>query len=302
MGDRACAWSERTDISARSVLVTILGDTVAPLGGTVWLTDLIALAAPFGFNDRLVRTSMFRLVGERWVVNERVGRRSRYSLTPFGREEFAEADARIYRSHTPAWDGLWTLVFLDAGADPDSELVRHLRWRGFAELTRNVYAAPNGDVAGTGQLVDRLRHDPRPLVAAARFDELGPLANGGPFRETSGLAAAEASYRDLVDRYRWTTSAALDRLSGKDAFLLRTMLVHDLRRARLRDPDLPSDLLPAQWIGDEARDLAGSAYRAVTSASWRFVESVTGLTVDPTDPQLARRFVGTARPVAASAS
>ena len=72
---------EQPDISARSVLVTVLGDSVLPVTKTVWLSSLFELARPFGFSERLVRTSMFRLAAEGWVSNERVGRRSRYSLT-----------------------------------------------------------------------------------------------------------------------------------------------------------------------------------------------------------------------------
>ncbi|MYL04319.1 MAG: hypothetical protein F4011_09090 [Acidimicrobiaceae bacterium] len=72
---------KQTDISARSLLVTVLGDSVLPVTETLWLSGLFELAAPFGFSERLVRTSMFRLVSEGWVSNERVGRRSRYSLT-----------------------------------------------------------------------------------------------------------------------------------------------------------------------------------------------------------------------------
>ncbi|MCE2516108.1 MAG: hypothetical protein J4F37_14075 [Acidobacteria bacterium] len=67
------------DISARSVLVTVLGDSVLPVTKTLWLSSLFQLAKPFGFSERLVRTSMFRLVAEGWMTNERIGRRSRAS-------------------------------------------------------------------------------------------------------------------------------------------------------------------------------------------------------------------------------
>ena len=68
------------------------------------------------------------------------------------------------------------------------------------------------------------------------------------------------------------------------------MLVHDLRRARLRDPELPADLLPDGWIGVEAVEVAGALYLALADASWRWIESVTGLAVDRADPTVARRF------------
>lgn len=283
------AWNERRDISARSVLVTILGDTVAPLGGSIWLADLITLAEAFGFSDRLVRTSMFRLVAEGWVMNERVGRRSRYSLTEFGLAEIADAASRIYRRSAQPWDGQWTLAFLASA--PDEDLERHLRWRGFVRIAGDVLAMPNADAESARQLFERLGLDPQPMVAVAEFDSSGPVTDARTFRAASGLARAEATYRDFVDRYEWTTSLTADDLDPRDAFLLRTMIVHDLRRARLSDPELPADLLPVNWIGNQSMALAGSAYRVVDDASWCWAESVTGLIADRSDPQLARRFV-----------
>src|SRR2546430_14746033 len=46
---------------AKSLVVTVWGDSLAPHGGAVWLAGLIRLLAPFGINERLVRTSVHRL-------------------------------------------------------------------------------------------------------------------------------------------------------------------------------------------------------------------------------------------------
>src|ERR1700730_10864216 len=59
-----------------SLLVTIFGDAIAPRGGAVTLASLIDLAAPFGLNERLVRTSMARLAADGWLQNRRRGRLS----------------------------------------------------------------------------------------------------------------------------------------------------------------------------------------------------------------------------------
>jgi phenylacetic acid degradation operon negative regulatory protein len=175
------------------------------------------------------------------------------------------------------------------GGEQDQEFVRRLRWRGFAELSRGVYAAPNSDVTGIRQLSDELGITP-PLVASARFQDITPLANMTPFQATSGLAEAGAAYAEFIDNYRWTTDLDASQLSDRDAFVLRTMIVHDLRRARLRDPELPRELLPPGWSGDGARQLASTVYRATEDGTWRFAESVTGLTVDRTQDLLTRRF------------
>ncbi|MEL6985323.1 MAG: PaaX family transcriptional regulator C-terminal domain-containing protein [Actinomycetota bacterium] len=295
---QAVAWGRASDISARSALVTILGDTVAPLGGTIWLADVIALAEPFGFSERLVRTSMFRLVAEGWVTSERLGRRSRYSLTDYGQEETRAAEQRIYRPEARPWDGSWTLVFAGDGRPEADELTRHLRWRGFARMADGVHAHPNDEVAETRKLLERLGIEPAPPVAAARFDGDGeaPLPGSG-FRAESGLAEAEAAYRRFLDRYgieglaQATPSDTPDAAerSPVDAFALRTMLVHDLRRARLRDPDLPTALLPVDWVGHQAVERAATLYRSITGAAWDWVTGITGLTVAD-ESTVAARF------------
>ena len=52
-----------------------------------------------------------------------------------------------------------------------------------------------------------------------------------------------------------------------DAFALRTMLIHDLRKIRLRSPDMPRQLLPPDWVGNEAYGLAADLYRRLEAAA-----------------------------------
>ena len=286
-------WGGLADISARSVLVTILGDSVAPLGGVIWLADLFTLTQPFGFNQRLVRTSMYRLVNENWVVNERVGRRSRYRLTPYAALETADADRRIYQRHPRPWNEVWSLVFTDtllSGDDNERTLARHLRWHGFVEITRGVWATPESDLAEANEIMDRLDLDIRPPIAQARFDRLDGLVRAGLFRSSFALAETEKVYQAFIDRYRRIAKSDLDAVTPMEAFALRTMVVHDLRRARLADPDLPAALLPEEWIGGEAFDLAAGIYRTIDDPAWSAVESATDLVVDDADARLDLRF------------
>ncbi|MFV0258081.1 MAG: PaaX family transcriptional regulator C-terminal domain-containing protein [Acidimicrobiales bacterium] len=284
-------WGARTTISARSVLVTVLGDVIAPTGGSVWLADLFPLVEPFGFNHRLVRTSMYRLAAEHWVDNERIGRRSRYALTGFGRDEFAAADARIYHHRPAVWDGSWTVVIPAA----DGDLRRHLGWRGFGELAEGIMARPGSARDDLAPLFTRLGLPAPPPVAVARFDDVNGLIAADGYRDTSGLADTETAYREFLDRHRWSDPEALATLDPEAAFLVRTMVVHDFRRARLRDPDLPPELLPAGWVGERARRQAATVYRAVAAASWRWIGSVTDLHPDPDHPHLAGRFAAGGR-------
>ena len=54
----------RPTLRAGSLITTVFGDSIAPRGGTVWLGSLIRAMAEFGVNERLVRTSVFRLARE----------------------------------------------------------------------------------------------------------------------------------------------------------------------------------------------------------------------------------------------
>ena len=93
---------------AKSLVVTAWGDSIAPHGGAVWLAGLIRLLAPFGINERLVRTSVYRLAQDGWLSARQDGRRSLYRLTRQGQRRFEHAYRRIYAPSTTApWDGGW---------------------------------------------------------------------------------------------------------------------------------------------------------------------------------------------------
>src|SRR3954470_2816986 len=105
----ASAWVERFLASdpprSKSLVMTIFGDTIAPHGGAIWLGSLIELLSPFGINDRLLRTSVFRLAQEGWLVATRDGRRSSYAILPQALPRFERANRRIYAPLMAHWDG-----------------------------------------------------------------------------------------------------------------------------------------------------------------------------------------------------
>jgi phenylacetic acid degradation operon negative regulatory protein len=274
----ARAFGERPGISARSVLVTIFGDSVVPLGGEIWLTDLIGLCEPFGFNERLVRTSLFRLAADDWFDTERVGRRSRYRLSAAATDAFAAAERRIYHRPRDDWDGTWTLALLDGVAKPARDRVeRDLRALGYVTLGGGVLATPRPDDGARIGAAARHAGAGGPVpVAAARFADLDQLVASGWPVDGFGLEAVGDRYRAVLDRYRVFAEETL--APGDDeAFVLRTMVVHDLRRARLGDPDLPAALLPADWPLDAALDLCGSLYRRLSPGTWRWLRARPGL-------------------------
>ena len=295
MSDIAAAIRQRCsepDISARSVLVTVLGDSVLPVTKTLWLSSLFELAASFGFSERLVRTSMFRLVAEGWVSNERIGRRSRYSLTLLAVRESEDADRRIYSRQSDTWDGSWTFAVVDTPLMPPEErdrIARHLRWHGFVALGRGLMASPSVTVPSLRELLHLVQPSTAVLIGISEIDELDGLVEEGFFAEVFRTADTEAAYRRFLARYEPWSRHEVEAAAPLDAYALRTMLVHELRRIRLRTPDMPAELLPPDWIGNRAYDLAADLYRRLSPGAARALSEILEIDYPATMPH---RFEG----------
>lgn len=269
-------WRAAPHISARSVLVTILGDTVLPATRKVWLSQLLRLAEPFGFNARLVRISMFRLAEEGWVRSERHGRRSLYLLTPLAEREFADAADRIYRDRRPPLDGEWTFMLFDGTQLSPTErkrLTRHLGWHGFVTFRPGVLASPICSADETRRILDEAFPEILPAVARAEFPDIAKLARNGFFSAAFAFDGSRHAYGGFVESYEGVRGMS-ETLSPVDAYCIRTMLIHDLRRITLRTPAVPRELLPTPWPGDDAYALAGALYQSLCTASAPHLEQV----------------------------
>ena len=265
---RVRTWRAAPHISARSVLVTILGDAVLPVTRKVWLSQLFQLAEPYGFDTRLVRVSMFRLAEEGWVAGERHGRRSLYLLTPLAEREFADAADRIYRDARPPLDGDWTFVLFDgARLSPGerSRLARHLGWHGFVAFRSGVLASPICSAGETRRILDESFPEILAAVARAEFPDIADLARNGFFSAAFAFDEGEQAYRGFVEAYAVFRGEA-EALSPVEAYCVRTMLIHDLRRITLRTPSVPRELLPDPWPGNDAYALSADLYPALCTA------------------------------------
>lgn len=267
--DMIASWSAKPDTSARSVLVTIFGDTVLPVSQDIWMSQLFQLTESFGFTDRLVRTSMFRLAGEGWLTNERVGRQSRYTLTDLAVAESTRANHRIYEVTAADWSGAWTLVLLDhsgLATDEQATVSEHLTWHGFVRLGRGLLGSPTVSAHDVEELCSLLEPTAHVPVASARFEDLEQLVDEGFFSTGFNTPAMASVYEDFVRDYEpLVDDAGVD--EPMVAFTLRTMLVHDIRRIRLRYPDVPAQLLPPDWVGDRADEIASLLYPRLSESA-----------------------------------
>jgi phenylacetic acid degradation operon negative regulatory protein len=257
---------EQRPVRANSLIITVYGDFIAPHGGTIWLGSLARLVEPLGLNERMVRTSVYRLSQEQWLASEQIGRKSYYSLTASGRRRFEQAYRRIYAEHGEGWNGEWVLVAIPsalAGAARDG-LRKELDWAGYGAIAPGVLAHPLTDTESLLEILEQT--GTRDQVVAMRATSIGALSPR-PLQELVhdcwNLEALSARYLEFIEVFRPVLRAmrATQNPDPGQCFLVQTLLMHDFRRVLLHDPQLPAPLLPGGWSGGVAWQLCRDLYR-----------------------------------------
>ena len=281
--------------SARNLIVTVFGDLVLPNEdaiGKMSVQTLARLLAPFGVNDRLVRTSLSRVVGDGLLEARSQGRRSSYSVADGARSTFARAERRIYGGAEGEWDGEWTIVVIDgtmSTPDDRAELRRRLGWAGFGSVAPNVMASPLVDAPTAADIVGRSGGGGSRgggggggggggvLIARSRvLDDAGLIGADHLVRRSIDLDVAESAHRDLLDRFDAFDDATLASLDDARCFKLRLLLVAAFRRVALAEPSVPRSLLPAGWVGLRSRRVAARIYASIAQPSDRWAGEVVG--------------------------
>jgi phenylacetic acid degradation operon negative regulatory protein len=282
---------QRTPIRAGSLIVTVFGDAIAPRGGVLSLSSLHEIMRAFRISDTLVRTALSRLVSDGWFERWKIGRNSYYRLTARGREAFAQATQRIYADPPREWQGAFDLVLIENAQDR-SALRAGLAEAGYGALGPDLLISAAAPKREEGSFL-RLSATPADLPTARRLVE-----RAWPLEEIA------SRYKRFIGAYSGTLQALEGgaAFTDLDALLIRILLIHDYRRAVLRDPLLPPQLLPKPWAGTAARELCGKIYKTLLPAAERWIDTHaqndTGA-LPEAEPAFGRRFAA-AGPVAES--
>jgi phenylacetic acid degradation operon negative regulatory protein len=240
--------------SARSLLLTVLGEFVLPRDEPVWTQVLIDVLGSLDVEHKSARQALARTAAEGLLVSDRAGRRVRWSLTEQGRRLLSDGAARIYGFGGAArpWDGRW-LVLLVSVPEARRQLRHRLRtrlaWAGLGSPAPGVWLTPD---PGKQDEVADVVADLELTGVASSF--VGPFGAIGAEREVVAqawdLAEVEAAYEQFLDTFS-------DAAPGSPADVLahQIHLVHAWRRFPFLDPKLPGELLPAGWAGARAAEL-----------------------------------------------
>lgn len=249
-----------------SMIITIFGDAVVPRGGVVGLGALQKIMDELRIEPNAVRTALSRLAKDEWLVRMKEGRTSSYRLAPAGEASFATATKRIYTTAPKVWNGeLILAIAREADATARNIMAEKMRALGFGTPQSGLFIKPDD---GSAQ-----PDDPALTFFRAPFEKSSNATD--LVRAAWSIDDLAAQYSDIVAAYAPVLDAFdSNHIQPLEALILRTLLIHDWRRAILRDPDLPAALLPPDWPGTKARTTVARLYQKLLTASEQGLDSL----------------------------
>ncbi len=270
------------EISCKSFVVTFFGDLVSQHGGWIWMGSLIAALEPLGFSERLIRTSVFRLVQDDWLKVEKAGRKSFYAFTDSALRHYTKAARRIYANKTYSSDSRWLIVIPTAVPEPKQQSFRRqLRWLGFSPLASGAFAHPSIESESLNETLKELSLTDSVIVFSCETaDQNSSQVLKNFVNKAWDLEALANGYKEFVEAYKpfrefieFADKKTDMPLNDQEALHLRLLLIHEYRRILLKDHELPEAMLPANWPGYEACILVGKIYQYFSHFSLRYIEN-----------------------------
>ena len=193
--------------SARSLLLTVLGEFAYPDDEAVWTTVLIRVLGGLGVESHAVRQAINRSAAAGWIDSERSGRAVRWRLAAPGREVVDDGLKRAaeYLARPAPWDGRWLVLLVSLPQQARTERKRlygGLTWLRMGNPVPGVWLTPHVEaVAELRSLITRFRLADTAISFTGRMEAVG-LADAEIVRRAWNLSELAERYRALLAAYR----------------------------------------------------------------------------------------------------
>ena len=257
-------------------MLDLLGDFSRTGGRELRLKTLVDLGEHLGISGPTMRVTISRFRERGWFEVRREGRESIYRLSSVCILALHEGGQRIHRPAPEQWTGDWSMVIYtvpESDRQTRDELRKQLVWLGFGPLAPATWIRPQRQLDDISSATARLVSARLTLLTTRTTGLAADRALAARCWDLESLGADyEVFVRELHGRMPAYRQAAQD---GKEAFVARIELVHAYRRFARRDPQLPVDLQPAGWQGDEARRLFEEAHALLSTESTAYYEMMS---------------------------
>jgi phenylacetic acid degradation operon negative regulatory protein len=259
------------------LLLTLLGDYWWKCQEQLPSAALVALLTDFGISNTAARAALNRLVRHDLLVTSKHGRQTFYGLSERASQVLDDGVRRIFTfgQHSHPWDGHWSVV---AFSIPEEKrrlryvLRDQLRWLGFAPLYDGLWISPRASLHDTSARLAKLSIHTATLFRARVLE--GTPEAGLP-QQAWDLNSLRTQYQQFIYMVQpLSVRIQSSSLSSDDALQARTRIMDAWRRFPTLDPDLPTQLLPANWPRAQARQLFIETYDALGPLALRRVQQI----------------------------
>jgi len=278
--DRASVRLPRQQASstAQNLAVTLIADYTLPTRAWLPSASIVALLEEAGIGNSAARTAISRLFRSQILESSRDGRYSSYRLTTAAAANLTTGGAWIARFATRAepWDGYWTLVSFSFPQDERGRrraLRGQLRWLGFAPLYDALWISPD---APNRIVEERLTSTTLGTMTMfrARQVELATPANRNPI-DAWDVAAIARRYNTFIRHWKPVLPRIrAGHVSGAAAVQARTEIMDAYRQFPIVDPELPIELMPANWPRAKAREVFVAVYDGLAAQAQEHVRTL----------------------------
>ncbi len=246
--ERKGGHADLTAGSARSLLLTILGELVWPTSEPAWTSSLLYVMNGLGIEEKTARQAIVRGADSGWIEPERSGREVAWSMSSQLAEVFETGSRRVESLSDPFldWDGNWLILLVTiplALRTSRKKLYGGLEWAGFGNPTAGVWLTPHSERrAQVNELVGSLGLTEATMSFLGHTDSIG-LSEEQIVRSGWDLDALARRYEEVQRRFADPRPAP-----GDDTLFTHIRVLAELQRLPFSDPQLPEALLPG-WVG-----------------------------------------------------
>ncbi len=272
-------FSAQRPIRVGSFIMTLYGDAFLHRNHGIWTGNIIDLCKPLKISESLVRTTISRLVAKNRLIGIKNGRKSYYHLTNHIMDEFKIVAKSLYCKR-PQPTGIWTFI-INLDITQRDEMKRRLEAQGFGSPIYGLYMKlgdhkkqinfafkgnldNGGNIIFTADLNKKSNH------------LIGNKININFLADAWDLEIIDKKYRNFYQIFSPILQFLKEgqQLNGSNSFLLRQILMHKYRLIALKDPYLPSEMLPDNWIGNDIFKLFAETYKALINPSDSFLNDL----------------------------
>jgi phenylacetic acid degradation operon negative regulatory protein len=268
--------------SPRAAMLTLYGDYVLSRGGEIGIGSLIQLLSNFGLSEQAIRSAVSRMCRFGLLKANRINNKSYYSLTSDGHNLLSSGAERIFKRRKARWDGNWNIVTysiperIRAARD---RLRLELEWMGYGALSEATWISPYDLTKEVKSLVKRLEIEPYVHIFNGQLK-----GDTDPKKIVShcwDLDNIHRKYNDFLTDYRPKLAGHQSKLksgikiASSECFVERFNLIHEYRKLPFFDPDLPAELLPADWLRPQASALFNEYHDLLNEKANEYFDSVS---------------------------